>query len=156
MSAVDPREVGSAKELLDLLRLDSIEYYEVRGRRRSAPDSELETEPQLEILQRHADRDFEVRCRCSVEAPDASYFTDAAARFVSNEPLTMPDEVAREFVERVGLMAVYPFIRESILTTSTRLGAGRVVLGLLRPGRVQIELDADAKWDAEEATSGES
>jgi hypothetical protein len=39
--------------------------------------------------------------------------------------------VLEEFVDRVGVMALYPFVRESIFSTATRLRVKAPVLGLL-------------------------
>lgn len=141
------RSVGSASELLKLVVLEDIDFYEVSGRRRAVRDDEVSGAPVIQIQQRLTDEVFEIRCIVDVEAPDATYRVDAAARFVLEEPLDVPEAVAKDFVERAGVMAVYPFVREAVLETSARLGAGRLVMAMMKAGRVNVDA-AGAPEDA--------
>ncbi|CAN5754422.1 hypothetical protein BH24ACT4_BH24ACT4_02800 [soil metagenome] len=70
--------------------------------------------------------------------PDAEYLVDAEARYVVSEPVVIESAVQLEFAERVGVMAVYPFLRASLLDLSTRLGAGRAVLPIIRGGNLKL------------------
>jgi len=43
-------------------------------------------------------------------------------------------------------VAAFPFLRESIFTTATRLGATAPVLGLLRAGQFRVGPAPDLTW----------
>lgn len=50
-------------------------------------------------------------------------------------------DVLRDFVEKVAVMAAYPFLRQGIHTLGTMLGLSGVTLGLLRAGSFSLEAD---------------
>ncbi len=74
-----------------------------------------------------------------------------SAVFTLREPIEASDAIITEFVERVGVMSVYPYLRESITQSGAKLGLDRPVLKLLRPGDIHITVedsDGDESTDA--------
>jgi hypothetical protein len=69
-----------------------------------------------------------------VRTPQADFAADVGIKYDYAEPLSVPQEIISEFVQRVDIMAVFSFLRELIFTTATRFGAGTPVIGLLRAG----------------------
>ena len=133
-----PRTVTDARELLELAELTDIVFYEVLGRR----TSNREEEPlSIQIALRLEELLLEIRCRATVAGAGGEYVTDASAVFTLREPIDAHDGVVTEFVERVGVMAVYPYLRESISQSAAKLGLDRPILKLLRPGDVHVTLD---------------
>ncbi|MBH5144314.1 hypothetical protein [Rhodococcus erythropolis] len=130
-----PHTVTDTRELLDLAELTDIVFYETNARR--SPGVE-ETPVSIEIALRREELVIEVRCRATVSGAGGEYLTDASAVFTLQEPIDAADEVITEFVERVGVMSVYPYLRESITQAGAKLGLDRPVLKLLRPGEVHV------------------
>lgn len=49
-----------------------------------------------------------------------------------------------EFLERVAMMAVYPFQREALATYATRLRVPVPTLGLVRQGEIDLQINTDS------------
>ena len=130
-----PRTVSDARDLLDLAELTDIVFYEVGARR--ATDS-ADSEPTIQIALRREETSIEVRCRAHVVGSGGAYTTDASAVFSLSEQIAVSDDALTEFVERVGVMTVYPYLRESITQSAAKLGLERPILKLLRPGDVHV------------------
>ncbi len=132
----EARVVSSAAEMLPLAELTGIKVFEIAGRRVERAEDEPAREPSesFSVLTRSGATWFETRSKMVVRTADADLVADAAAIFSYSEPLDVPQNVAGEFVEKVGLMAVYPFLREQVFTAASRLGVAPPVLGLLRAG----------------------
>ncbi|MEE2061737.1 hypothetical protein [Rhodococcus artemisiae] len=137
-AAPQPRTVTDARELLDLAELTDIVFYETYARRTSdGEDNPLA----IQIALRREELVLEIRCRATVAGAGGEYLTDASAVFTLHEPIEAPDTVVAEFVERVGVMSVYPYLRESITQSAAKLGLDRPILKLLRPGDVHVTPD---------------
>ncbi|MBB1010706.1 hypothetical protein BXY47_0059 [Dietzia kunjamensis] len=146
MSDNSPRRIVDARSLLDLAELTDVIFYEVRARR--APQA-TDSEVAIQIALRRDELVLEVRCRATVTGAGGEYFTDASAVFTLREQISATEDVITDFVERVGVMAVYPYLRESISQSAAKLGLERPILKLLRPGEVRVTVN---RPDAAEAT----
>jgi hypothetical protein len=82
------------------------------------------------------------RITMTVHTPKARLAADIGVAYTFSEPLAVPQEIVAEFVEKVAVMAVFPFLRESVFTTATRLGVAPPVIGLLRAGDFHVEAPA--------------
>ena len=135
------RSVRGAAEMLPLVELTEIKVYEVRGRRIEATDDAPRAEPteSMSVHARGADTWLETRGRLVVHTLEADILADAGAVFSFSAPLDVTEAVAAEFVEKVGVMAVYPFLREHVFTTASRLGVAPPVIGLLRAGGFKVD-----------------
>lgn len=129
-------EAQSAAHLLELVELADIVIYEVHGVRRDSAD---ENNVVISVQERHDEKFIEPRFRMIVTDSNAQYTADVATRYVLTRPIELPRPVLREFIERVAIMAAFPFIRESIATTAARMELGVPVLGLLRAGSFTLD-----------------
>lgn len=140
----DLRVVNDARQLLEIAELTDIVFYEVHGRR--SPDA-ADSEPSVRIALKREAQTIEVRCRAYVASLGGAYSTDASAVFSLDEDVSISDEAMTEFVEKVGVMTVYPYLREAISQAAAKLGLERPILKLLRPGEVRVtpneQQDAD-------------
>ena len=140
MTAPGPSVITEAKDLFALTELDGIRFYEVSGVRR---DDARDPGVEIEVRLRRDEREIEIRCAAHVTAEDADYRSDASAVFTLNGPVEISDAALSEFVERVGVMTVYPYLRESIDQSAAKLGAARPTMKLLRPGDITVSVPAD-------------
>lgn len=134
--------ISSAAELLNIIELTSVTFAELHAERtvESATGEGLDTvSTALETQIRQEGNRLFVRCNTTAVAPDGKYLADAIGLFTATHEFELAPGVDREFVERVALMAIYPFVREAIHNMSQRLGGGQVQLGFFRPGRVPLE-----------------
>lgn len=123
--------VVSAEQLLGLAELEDIVYYAVSATRRNEPGPEVTTDA-FALFVLHDGLRIEVRCRATIDTADAQYVVDAASRFALKQPITIAEDAKKEFVQRVGLMAVWPYIRESVAESAAKLRLGPLQLKLLR------------------------
>ena len=130
------RTPADARELLEVAELVDIITFELRGKR-VTHDGDI-PEPVPAVAVRLSDEALETRLRLDVWTEDARIFADVAAVYALSEPVHLEGHVVQEFVERAGIMAVYPFVREAIFSTASRLGVKPPVLGLLRAGQFRI------------------
>lgn len=141
VNAPETPTITDAKRLLDLTELDSIRFNEVSATRR---EESRDTEVDIEIRLRRDEREIEVRCAARVIGEDADYRADASAFFSLDGPVDITDAALAEFVERVGVMTVYPYLRESIHQSAAKLGMPQPTMKLLRPGDIKVSVEHDA------------
>lgn len=130
----EPVVVNDARELLALAELTDVRFYEVSATR-TGEDNEAH---EIQIVFRHEDLELEVRCRGDVRSSGGSYISDVGAVFTLQRPVDAQQHVIEEFVEKVGVMSVYPYLRESISEGAAKLSLNRPFLRLLRAGDVHI------------------
>ncbi|ANA85502.1 hypothetical protein PBI_BLUEBERRY_40 [Gordonia phage Blueberry] len=134
---VNPYE--SCDQLLDATELVDVRFYEVHGERN---DSEGDPKWFIRVLTNQADSQLQLRFRLQLSGSGATYTADAAAVYVLKEPVAeVPDDVVREFAERVGIFAAFPYLRAAIGNLASQLGLERPVLPMLRQGMVRLSPD---------------
>lgn len=132
--------IQDAAQLVEETELSGVRFRELSGTLN--PDSRVtEGEPSYELTveRQLSDTHFGVVCTVNFQAPDAAYTVSVECSYLRRSVREIADAAMVEFIERVAIMTAYPFIRESLHDLSRRLGAGSVVLGLLRPGHIQLE-----------------
>lgn len=134
---VQPIRVGSAAELLDHTELSEIRTYALSADRHESQDAE----PANVTVSVRTDREWlETRCRLTLATDDATLVVDRSAIFSHREPIEASDPAIREFVEKVGVMSVYPYLREGVFTLASHLGVSPPVMALIRAGQVRLDL----------------
>ncbi|MFC8046237.1 hypothetical protein [Nocardia sp. NPDC057353] len=135
--------------ILAFAELTDIVFYECSGRRnRDAGEVPLS----IQIALGRDELGLEVRCRATIAGAGGEYIADASAVFTFREPVEATAEAVTDFAARVGVMAVYPYLRESITQSSAKLGLERPVLRLLRPGEVSLTINNPDGDSASEPT----
>lgn len=136
--------------MVDEAELAGMTYYELRGVRSDAGledewtdvesrqdgdqsadgDDSLDVEAQVYFRLESSKEVAEVRQRLQVSAEDARFTVDVGMTFDFPGPIEVGQGVRQEFIERVGLMALHPFVRESLQSLSMKLGVEPVLLPL--------------------------
>ena len=137
------RNALNAADVVAHAELTEIRVNEVAGRRLSADAEGSEPANDLQVNISGNGGGCEIRARFVLVTGEAELVADISALYTFEEELFLPMEVAAEFVERVGIMAVYPFIREQVFASATRLGVAAPVLGMLRAGQFTVNAHAD-------------
>lgn len=134
------RHVDDVVEFVELADLVDVSILRISGERREGED-DSRSRQSMRVLQRADEAHVEVRCVMEVVTPEGRFVADVATRYDYVEPLVVEESVLEEFTARVGVMAAYPFVREAIHQTATRMRLPAPLLGLLRPGQIELTPD---------------
>lgn len=105
-----------------------------------AAEGMQENAPEMQVMQQRDEAGISTRIRCRLRTPDGFYYVDAAALYEYTVPgAVISENIAMEFAERVGIMAVYPYVRQELHALSAKLGLGTPLLGFLRPGAIRLQ-----------------
>ena len=129
--------MADVAELLQLVELKAVTFNEVSAQRTETEEESNQFRMDVSSLVGEDDS-ITVRCRATVEGAGASYVASADGLFSVAERVHIDEPVLLDFVERVGVMAVYPYLRTAISDLSARIGRKTPVLRLLRPGDVKL------------------
>lgn len=142
MTAETGSRIAEVGELLALADLTGITTYAISGERHS--DGAVH-EPQQEMLVavREEQLGFETRIQLTQTTPEAKLVADIGATYTLERPVTLAPGIMNEFVERVGVMAIFPYLREAVSTTATRIGVPAPIYGLMRQGQVHLTPHSD-------------
>ncbi|MFF2148995.1 hypothetical protein [Kitasatospora sp. NPDC058190] len=127
-------EIAEAAELLD------VTFLEVSGRRLfDQQEARLEEDGRTSLLTWLREGDdgtvLEVRCRLEVGNTQADFAVDAVAAFSAGGPFELAPGLQQRFIEQIGITVLYPYLRESLHSTATRLGVDTPMLSLRNPWR---------------------
>lgn len=130
----DVREVLEQSELTDVI------VYELQA---SRIGEAVEPQYSMQVLTRLDGTEFEIRCKVEAQGQGGQYLADAGAVFTLESEGLIEEGTQRQFAEKVGVMAVYPYLRSSISQLAASLGLDRPVLPLLRAGGVSLAQKAE-------------
>lgn len=139
--AVSPE---SARELLDYVELVDFTTYKISGQVNNLDASDPDAEPRLMI--RATSNTLEIRMQLELQGQHVAYAADISSVYQLLRPVNLWSSVVEEFVERVALMALYPVVREAVFATAARMRRATPVLGLIRAGKVSVNLDGSTPF----------
>jgi hypothetical protein len=147
--------VASIEDLVSLISLKEIRFYEVGSRTKALGNGSGETpKVSLGYSERSENEELEDRFRFVFETDVADYLVELSAIYDLKEPRTVPQAIRVDFAERIGFMAVFPFVREALVNGAARLGKTGPLLDFMRPGDLKIEWnpepddpDTPITWD---------
>lgn len=94
---------------------------------------------------------METRFKMVVETELAVIHSDLAVIYKFFDGAELSAEVQRDFIQKVAVMTAYPYLRESVSTSASRLGVPVPPLGVLKQGEFQVGLLADETVDSQTA-----
>lgn len=123
-----PRKIVDVHELIDSLNLRDVRYFELGAVLNEAAtlDEGLPETVDIEVtfgtsFHRHHDG-LGLRARLELPHPLAKITVDAAIEYVSSEPIDYSIETLIEFADNVGILALYPYLRQASYDLGQRLG----------------------------------
>ena len=155
------------QKLSDDASLAGMVFYEVRSVRRGAglddyiaderhvaddeDEDKLTFDAQVYFRISADQTQIEVRQRVDIVSDEALFTVDAGILFDFPGPISVPAAIRPLFIERVGLMALHPYVRESVTAMSSKLSVTPVILPLmprfsvdeLDPADAAISMDSD-------------
>lgn len=147
----DLRTITDLGEAVSLLEFVDVIVYESRGQRRDGGfadllEEEATNEPgigqiKMDLLVMDSPDVLAIRAQCITASADVVVSYDAAALYRKAEPIALDGPTSEAFVANVGIMTLYPFLREGVHEVSSRLGSP-IKLGLLKREQNEVQLTA--------------
>lgn len=81
---------------------------------------------------------IEIWFRARFETPTANLVAAVAAVYERDTDDEIPEETRTDFIEKVGIMAAYPYLRTSLQDLAATLRMGTLTLDILRQGEFQM------------------
>jgi hypothetical protein len=147
---ITPIVIDDILELMELVKLVAIRPFEISSvfvplqAESDGPTAEPGAEPaapevNLEYSEFLNETEIHTRFRLTLVDTDVTYVADMASIYQTSEPVVISRPVVVDFAERVGFMATFPYLRESISTSAARMGRPAPLMGLMRPGDFKIQ-----------------
>jgi hypothetical protein len=127
--------VASAQELLQHGDLVDVRFLRLSAESLPAPREGFEpddVEQTIRVQFGTEDHAIEVRVAATVRTRLGDFEATGATQFHVEDDVEYGEEVVAEFAEKVGVMAVYPYLREVIQSMTTRLHEAPVTMPLMR------------------------
>lgn len=122
--------------------LVGIRWFEVSGARVEGDDSAAsDANMALDVREQHDTGQLEARFRATVTSSDGRYVADVGMQYRFDEPSEPSQNAVRQFLEAVGIMAAWPFLREAVAATAARMELEVPVLPLMRQGDFALDED---------------
>lgn len=107
----------------------------------SPTDEESESEDvdmsvDMGLRTRQQGRELGVRVEFTAEHPDWRVYLDVAAEYEADESFEASAEAMTDFAEKVGIMALYPYIREAVGNMTQRTVGVSLVLPTVALGEI--------------------
>lgn len=134
----------SLTELSAVVNLTSVDFQELTARRTDEPDrsgAQRSANSELSISATRRNNEISVHCGLDHVTTEASFRVAVVATFHASESFEIEDAVMTAFVQEIGLVTLYPFIRQAVHRLSSDLVGAPVILGLLQPGQLRLGLD---------------
>ncbi len=135
------KQIENVDDLINCMDLVGLRYYKFSGSRLEPPNVEAtpgQYTAEIAALVRFDERHIEVRLVTSAKSADAELAVDIAGTFESVEPLEIPEPLRREFVEQVGFVHLYPYVKQALADAATRLQVPAPNLGFLPPSGLKL------------------
>jgi hypothetical protein len=137
-----PRELNSIQDLLELSDIKGLDFHELSAKRNPeavgpATDGE-DYSVKFDLSDMTTPTELNVRCRATLALQSSTFVVDVSARYEFSEPCVYSPELRQEFIERVGMMSVYPFIRQNFHAMSVQIGETPILLPILRANSIKL------------------
>lgn len=124
------------------------------------PDNDVEIDdqgPALTVAFRADDEELGVRCKTFFAGgrggAAAVFGVDVEAIFSLARPVSIPPRIMQEFIEQIGLMVLWPYVRSAVASSAAQLSLPAPPLTLLRPKDVIVPIEETAEPATEENDS---
>lgn len=139
-------EPVTIQALVDDCSLSAIELYELSASRAESIDGvedgeEIDPSYSLQIERRNDDKGFRVRIATQIETGVGTIRTDVAAKYDLDaiHASDIAQEVMVDFVNNVSIMALIPYIRQSIADMSLRVFESALLMPMVQRGELTFE-----------------
>ena len=144
--ATDTRPIiESIEDLVAAVELSDIEFYELSARSCAGfgdeVGSDTDTEPSFELKVLHKEKKYKIRLRVCISTTYGDVVSDAGIVYELANDARIPHGIGLDFANRVGIMALLPYIRESIHSLTSKAFGQGLLMPVMRAGDLQFEAD---------------
>lgn len=127
------------RDVIANVQLSGIVFQNIRGQLRDEPKSELKgIHRDLGLLARDTSSELLARLDLTVATAEAKFKLSAIATYVKDTPFSADETAVRDFMEKVALFAVWPYLRAQLQTLSVGLSLEPITLPVLLQGQVRL------------------
>jgi hypothetical protein len=131
------------KDVLARSELVDIHYIELNSRRKQTDSSDsvdvsAKSEAPIDVSIQGSKSQLLVRCRIEVENEAVHCLADIVAEFSIAEGAEISEELGVEFAEKVGVMVVYPYLREAVHDLASKMRLPPPLMLLARQGQIKL------------------
>ena len=145
MSEIPDADLANVRELIENCELRSIECYEILARRHDATkiDGSEERDGQFSVTvqQRSDDESFGVRLVGTANMSIGEATASIAGEYDLLNGCRPSQRTLQLFTNEVGVMTVFPYLREAISTATSRVFGEPLLLPTVERGQITIDVD---------------
>lgn len=129
--------------LLSLVGALSIEYYEIVAKRSGGDDEvnegeEITASPDFTLSINRRENDLVIRLKVEFETQVGLIAVEAGAAYELPSQYVVPSSVAFEFANKVGILALVPYLREAVHNITLKVFGNGLVMPILRAGELEF------------------
>lgn len=140
-ASVKLREIRDIKDLIDSVTMSDIQFYELTCTRNDQENNQddVEIHPTFTLQIGHPSNGIGVRLAIEIVFAGGSARADAGVLYLtqsSEDIAPISEELGLEFVNRVGLLVLMPYLREAIANITLKVFGKPTTLPMLRAGQL--------------------
>lgn len=146
MADIGEADLANIHELIERSELLSIECYEVHARRRDVTgtdDPDVDAQLSINVQNRLDDDSFGIRLVASTTMQIGDASASVAGEYALLDGYRPSQRTLQMFINEVGVMTVFPYLREAIATTTARVFGEPLLLPTVQRGEICVDVDED-------------
>ena len=143
-SELTAEDVADVHAVIAASELRSIEYYEMSAKRYDAPQELADTQDgqlRIAIQQRSDAESFGIRLNAALTMALGEANVSVAGEYALTEGLELTTRAVQLFANEVGVMAVYPYLREAVASITGRVFNEPLHLQMISRGDIVTEVE---------------
>lgn len=131
--------VDDIHEAVNRLALRDVIFLKLEAERLVESDEVPETVSRRhQLLARQTERVLHARVDSQIQSPEARFRLNALAVYEKQTEFFVSEDVQKDFLERVGVFAIWPYLRAQLHQLCDGLSVERVPLPMIRQGQVTL------------------
>lgn len=139
--SLDSNDIEEVKALVAASSLSSIEQYELSARREPAESVSDAAEVSIAVQQRLDDTSFGIRLNADIRLNAGTITASVAGEYELLDHYRPTDRALQLFANEVGVMTVFPFLREAVSSLSARVFGRPLLLPTIERGQIALDVD---------------
>lgn len=137
-------DIAGVQEIIRNSHLVGIDFYEVSGRRHDVPPEDVgDGQLKIQVQQRISETTFGVRLNAAIILPQGEANASLAGEYELLNGITPTRRALQHFANEVGILTVFPYLREAIATITAKVLDEPVYLPLITRGEIVINMDEE-------------
>ncbi|MHA7146748.1 hypothetical protein ACX80U_18735 [Arthrobacter sp. TmT3-37] len=139
---VTPVPIESIEQMVNEVALSSIDYFELSARSKAGFGDDIGADenqpPEIKLTIQGIAGKFRVRLHVFVAAALGEVVVDLAVTYDLDEKYEVPQDIGVDFANRVGVMALLPYVREAIHSQTSKVFGEGLLMPILRAGDLEF------------------